>query len=240
MFEDALRFPWQGEDKLETIVIGGVLTLLGVVFVPILFVYGYLVRVIRLSAEDDIDAPPSFGEWGELLVEGLVGFVISLVYVAIPAIVVTVGVVLFFVPVTVVGSGAGDAGGGALAAGGLLLAITVFVLSGVLTLAAAYLVPAAVAAYARTGRFGAAFSPSTVRPIVTSRRYAIGWLVAVAVALLAQIAGSTVSLTGIGAILVPFLTFYGNVAGAYAIGSALRDLPPVTDGPDAPAGQPAV
>lgn len=240
MFEDALRFPWRGEKKVETLLIGGVLTLLGVLFVPLLFVYGYLVGVIRLSLDDDIEAPPAFGEWQKLLVDGLVGFVISLVYLAVPALVVTFGVVVFFVPVTVVGSGAADAGGGgALAAGGLLLAVAVFVLSGVLILAAVYLVPAAVTAYARTGRFGAAFSPAALRPMVTGRRYATGWVVAVAVALLAQIAGSVVSVTGIGAILVPFLTFYGNVAGAYAIGTAVREMPAVEDTPEATASQPA-
>jgi hypothetical protein len=241
MFEDALRFPWTGEKKIETVAIGGVLTLLGVFFIPILFVYGYLVRVIRQTAAEDIEEPPTFDDWGELLVDGLVGFGISLVYLLVPGVVITVGTFLFFVPVSVVGSGAADSGGGLLAAGGLLVAVVVFGLSLVLFLAAAYVVPAAVAAYARRGQFGAAFSPSVLRPILTDRRYATAWVVAVAIAILAQAAGGAVSATGVGAILVPFLSFYGNVAGAYAIGVGISDLD-TGEGSDeeTPAGQPAV
>jgi hypothetical protein len=45
----------------------------------------------------------------------------------------------------------------------------------------------------------------------------------------------------VGAILVPFLSFYGNVAGAYAIGVGISDLD-TGEGSDeeTPAGQPAV
>jgi hypothetical protein len=146
------------------------------------------------------------------------------VYFLVPTAVITAGSVLFFVPVGIAGSGAGDAGGGIVAAGGALVALFVVAVSVVLSLAAAYLVPAAVAAYARTGRFGAAFSPSRLRPLLTDRRYATGWLVAVAITLLAQLLGGAVSATGVGALLVPFITFYGAVAGAYAVGRGVSDV----------------
>ena len=38
MLEDAIKYPWTGEQKLETLVIGGVLGLLGILFIPSLFV----------------------------------------------------------------------------------------------------------------------------------------------------------------------------------------------------------
>lgn len=224
MFEDALRFPWNGEKKIETLLIGGVLLLLSVFLIPVFFVYGYLIRVIRQTDAGEVDEPPVFDEWGELLVEGVVGFGISLVYFLVPTAIVTIGAVLFFIPVGVAGSGAGEAGGGIIAAGGALIALLVVVLSALISIAAAYLVPAAVAAYARTGRFGAAFSPSRLRPLLTDRRYATGWAVAVAISLVAQILGGVVSATGIGVVLVPLLTFYASVAGAYAIGRGISDL----------------
>ncbi len=242
MFEDALRFPWNGEKKIETQAIGGVLTLLGVFFVPILFVYGYLIRVIRQTASGTVDEPPVFTDWKELLVDGFVGFAISLVYTLIPGLVITVGAVVVFGSFGVVGSAAADSGGGGLlAAGGLLLALVIGLVSVVLFVAAVYVVPAAVAAFARTGEFGAAFSPSILRPMLTDRRYASAWVVAVAIAILAQIAGGAASATGVGAILVPFLTFYGNVAGAYAIGVGISELDTFggTD-EETPAAQPAV
>jgi len=241
MFEDALRYPWNGDDKLETLLIGGVLVLLGVFLIPILFVYGYLIRVIRQTAVGNLAEPPVFSDWGDLLVDGVVGFVITFVYFLVPTIVVSIGAVLFFVPVSVVGSGAGDTGGGIIAAGSVLIALTIVALSLLLTVAAAYLLPAAVAAFARTGRFGAAFSASTLRPIVKDREYATAWVVAVAIALLAQILSGAVSATGIGVVLVPFISFYGYVSGAYAIGLGVSDmdLEAVTKDDDA-ASRPAV
>jgi hypothetical protein len=224
MFEDALRYPWNGEQKLETLLIGGLLTLLGVVFVPILFVYGYLVRVVRRVAAGETSEPPPFGEWGELFVDGIAAFVVSVVYFLVPAIVVTAGALLFLLPVTAVEAAGPSAGGGLVAIVGLLLALLGVVVAVVLTFAALYLVPAAVAAFARSGRFGAAFSPSMLRPIAGDRRYATGWLVAVAVSLVVQIVASVVAATGVGAILVPFLLFYGYVAGAYAVGVGISDI----------------
>ncbi|MFB9813453.1 hypothetical protein [Haloarcula sebkhae] len=37
--------------------------------------------------------------------------------------------------------------------------------------------------------------------------------------------GGFASVTVVGAVLIPFLSFYGNVAGAYAIGTAVREVP---------------
>lgn len=242
MFEDALRFPWQGEKKIETQAIGGVLTLLGVFFIPILFVYGYLIRVIRQTASGESEEPPAFSDWGELLVDGLIGFGISLVYTLIPGIVITVAAFIIFGSFGVVGSAAADSGGGGLlAAGGILAALVIVLASVLLFLVAVYVVPAAVAAFARTGEFGAAFSPSVLRPLLTDRRYMTAWAVAVGIAIAAQIVGGVVSATGIGAILVPFLTFYGNVASAYAIGVGISEMDMFAGSDeDTPTAQPAV
>ncbi len=235
MLEDAIQYPWTGEQKLETLVIGGVLSLLGVLFVPSLFVYGYLVRVIRQVSSGETDTPPVFDEWEELLVDGLAVFGISLVYVLLPTVILIGGLFVLLVPVGV-GVGAGSSDGGVFALFGVLLSLAVALLGFAVFLAAFYLLPAAVAAYARTGRFGSAFSPSTVRPVGTDRSYAVAWLVAVVVGFLAQVVGGALTLTLVGAVLVPFVTFYGNVASAYAIGAGVADTPLVTDGSRSTAG----
>jgi len=241
MLEDALTYPWTGEQKVETLAIGGILSLLGVLFVPILFVYGYLVRVIRQVSSGDTDVPPVFDEWEELLVDGLVAFGISLVYVLVPSLVLAVGAVVWLVPGGV-GVGVGGDGGGALAVFGVLVALAVTSLALLGLLVAFYLVPAAVAAYARTGQFASAFSPSTLRTVGTDGRYAVAWLIAVVIGLLAQVVGGALALTFVGAVLVPFVTFYGNVASAYAIGSGVADTPLVGGSRESEpaAGQPAV
>jgi hypothetical protein len=228
MLEDAIQYPWTGEQKVETLVIGGLLSLLGVFFVPILFVYGYLVRVIRDVSAGDTETPPVFDDWGELLVDGLVAFAISVVYFLVPTVILAGGALAWLVPVSV-GTGVGGEGGGALAVFGVLVGLVVLLLGLILAVAAAYLLPAGVAAYARTGRFAAAFSPSTLRAVGTHGSYAVAWLVAVVIGFLAQVVGGLVTLTVVGAVLVPFITFYGNVAGAYAIGEGVTDTALGTD-----------
>ncbi|WP_336339183.1 DUF4013 domain-containing protein [Haloarcula brevis] len=226
MLEDAIRYPWNGEQKVETILIGGVLSLLGVFFVPALFVYGYLVRVVRAVSDGDDEVPPVFDEWGDLLVEGVVAFLISLVYSLVPLVVIGLAIASLVLPVSVVSTASGEPTAG-FAVGGLLLALVVVAVTLVVSLGAAYLLPAAVAAYAVTGRVGAAFSPGTLRAIGGSETYAVAWLVAVVIAIGAQVVGGFATVTVVGAILVPFLSFYGNVAGAYAVGTAIREVPAV-------------
>ncbi|MEF8973981.1 MAG: DUF4013 domain-containing protein [Haloarcula sp.] len=226
MLEDAIRYPWNGEQKVETILIGGVLSLLGVFFIPVLFVFGYLVRVIRAVSDGDDEVPPVFDEWGDLLVEGLVAFLITLAYSLVPLVVIGLAIASFVLPFSVVTTAAGEPTPG-IAVGGVLLALVVAFVTILVSLGFAYLLPAAVAAYAVTGRVGSAFSPGTLRAIGGSRTYAVAWLVAVAIGIGAQVVGGFASVTVIGAVLVPFVSFYGNVAGAYAIGTAVREVPAV-------------
>lgn len=234
MLEDALRYPWNGEQKVETMLIGGVLSLLGVFFIPLLFVLGYLVRVIRAVTDGNAEVPPVFDDWGELLVEGLVAFLISVVYSLVPLAVTGLALASLILPASVVTRTAGEPTPG-IAIGGLLFALVVVVVTVAVSVGMAYLLPAAVAAYAVTGRAGAAFSPGTLRTIGGSRTYAIAWLVAVAITLGAQVVGGLVSATVVGAVLLPFISFYGYVAGAYAIGTAVREIPDIAAEPQTPA-----
>ncbi|MFU1781582.1 DUF4013 domain-containing protein [Haloarcula japonica] len=224
MLEDALRYPWTGEQKVETILIGGVLSLLGVFFIPALFMYGYLVRVIRAVSAGDDEVPPVFDDWGDLFIEGVVAFLISLVYSLVPLVVIGLAIASFVLPASVVTTTGGEPAPG-LSIIGILFALVVVTVTVVGSLGAVYLLPAAVAAYAVTGRVGAAFSPGTLRAIGGSQTYAVAWLVAVAIAIGAQVVGGLASVTVVGAVLIPFLSFYGNVAGAYAIGTAVREVP---------------
>jgi hypothetical protein len=240
MLEDALRFPWKGEQNVETILIGGVLSLLGVFFVPTLFVYGYLVRVIRQVATGDDELPPVFDEWGELLVDGVLAFAISLVYFLVPAVVITVGVLAWILPVGV-GTSVGGTGGNSVAILGVLLALATAAVGLITLLAAVYLFPAAIAAFARTGSFGAAFSPSLLRRIGTDGDYAVAWLIAIVIGIIAQIVAGAVAITVLGLVLVPFVTFYGNIASAYAIGRGIESVPlPDEQSEESATGQPAV
>ena len=128
----------------------------------------------------------------------------------------------------------------------LVVAVPVLALAtaavGLITLlAAVYLFPAAIAAFARTGSFGAAFSPSLLRRIGTDGDYAVAWLIAIVIGIIAQIVAGAVAITVLGLVLVPFVTFYGNIASAYAIGRGIESVPlPDEQSEESATGQPAV
>jgi len=91
-----------------------------------------------------------------------------------------------------------------------------------------YLLPAAWAAYAVTGTFGPAFSPSTLWTVGTDKRYLMGVLLALVINFVAQFAANMVALTIVGILLIPFVVFYGQVASAYAVGAGVADTGLVT------------
>ncbi|WP_277541464.1 DUF4013 domain-containing protein [Haloarcula laminariae] len=236
MFEDAIEYPWRGEQHVETIVIGGVLTLLGILFIPVLFVNGYHVRVIRRVSAGETEAPPVFDDWGDLLVDGLVTLLIGFAYMLVPLVLFLVSWFAIFIPVA--GSGVGGSAGDVFAVLGVVAVLAFMLVAFLVGLAALYLLPAAVAAYAVTGEVGSAFSPSTIRSVGVNKAYLTGVVIAVAINFLAQLAGNVVVFTIVGIVLIPFITFYGNVASAYAIGAGVADTPLCADEPEPDANQP--
>ncbi|WP_324662480.1 DUF4013 domain-containing protein [Haloarcula sediminis] len=236
MFEDAIEYPWRGEQRVETVVIGGVLTLLGILLVPILFVNGYHVRVIRQVCAGESEAPPVFDDWGALLVDGLVALLIGFAYLLVPVVFYLVSWFAFFIPF--LGGSLGGSAGDVFAVLGVIAVLAFMLVAFLVGLAAVYLLPAAVAAYAVTGEIGSAFSPSTIRSVGGNKAYLTGVVVAVAINFLAQLAGNVVVFTIIGIVLIPFITFYGNVASAYAIGAGVADTPLGADEPESATSQP--
>lgn len=172
-----------GAWNLRTVLIGGLLLYYErVVFVPGLFVMGYLMRVLREAEEGP---PPEFEDWFELAVLGVKAQLVWFLYlVAAPAVVVllTVRDVIrqgealqmmvgfLFEPYTYVLTVAEyitqftGVGGGVSSTVLSFEPVLVFVLM-------LYLLPAALRALAEEGRLGAAFAPEEIRAAVTDRSY---------------------------------------------------------------------
>lgn len=234
MLEDALRYPVGSDDRVSTLLIGGVLlavpmfaSLLTVVFGPLglvavlvtlplsLVVEGYLLRVLRSAASHEV-AAPSFTDWGGLFVDGAKLFAVNLAYglvVAVPAVVVGV--------VAGVGLGAVSTGGDGtpnLAAIGtvtLLLAGVVVVLS----FAVAYVLPAAMTNFAVRGRLGAAFDLSTIRQVIFTSDYLVGVLLGF---VLGAVLGGVASLLSAVLVGIPLL-FYAQVVSYYCFGRGFAE-----------------
>lgn len=214
MLEDGLGYPFRGE-WVGRIVIGGALTLLSFLLLPILPVYGYLVRVLA-DTIDGAAEPPEWTDWGDLLVTGIASIVIVIAYAIVPLFVY--GLVVF--GLLGVGTAVGGHAGGYLAGMGvlsmlLLLPVIAFVY---------YLVPAALANYAQGGSFGAAFEFGTIASIVLSVDYLVAFLLPIVVAILLWIVTFLLMITFVGIVLIPFVQFYGQVAIFRMFGLAYRSV----------------
>lgn len=203
---EAIRYPTHRDEWYRTIIIGGVLSIFSFLIIPILIVYGYLIRVIRARL-DGKTTPPVFDEWAELLVDGVKMAIIGIVYLLIPALVAGLtigGALLAFFTGTETGAAAGMLG----LAGG-------FFLSSILAIIFGYVAVAAIVNFARTADIGAAFDFGTLKPILFHSDYAIAWLTAVVVMIVAGIIGGIISVIPIlGFIIAAFVYFYAQVVAA--------------------------
>ncbi|WP_372912048.1 DUF4013 domain-containing protein [Salinigranum sp.] len=235
MIEESLRYLRSSEEWVKTVLVGGLLTLLGVFLVPLFVVVGYYVRVLRGTMHGESE-PPVFDDWGEMLVEGLKGFAIYLVYGLVPGI---IGAVIAFVGIG--GAVAGDSGAAGIVGG--LVALVGFLVALVLGLAAAYVVPAALANFVEQDDLMAGFAFGEIRAVITTKAYAMGWLTAFALLLGAGILTSVLSIVPIiGTIIGVFVTFYAAVAAFYVIGHTWADVHPVDihEEDEMPGQQPAI
>jgi hypothetical protein len=236
MLNESINYLRSSEEWVKTVLIGGVLSLLGFLIVPAILVVGYLLRVLRARMHGE-EEPPVFDEWGDMLREGAYGFAIAIVYGIVPAIIGTA-----LIAVGVGGAVAGGDSGASAFVGGLVVLVGVLVLFA-LSLVVAYVLPAALANYVDTERFGSAFSVSDLRPVLLSGKYAAAWAVGLVVVAVAAFVGTLLNVVPIlGTVVAAFVTFYAIVAAYYCVGTAwgeLQDIEMHDDG-DSPDEQPVV
>jgi hypothetical protein len=221
MIQQSLQYLRNDEDGwVTTVLIGGFLSLLSVLVIPTFLVLGYLVRVVRGTMRGD-EQPPVFEEWSEMFVDGLKAFAVVFVYGLVPgllAAVVVGGSVFTFV----VG---GSAESSSLVGLGMLGLFVGGLLAFALSLLAAYVTPAAVAAFVETDRIGAAFSFGELRPVLTSGTYATAWLSGIAILFAAGLVGGALNVVPpLGMIAGALLGFYAAVSASYLVGRAWGEL----------------
>jgi len=203
---DSFTYPTEREDWLKTIGIGGALLVFSFLLVPLLAVYGYLVRVVRASLADAAE-PPVFDDWEGLLVDGLKAWVIGLAYMLVPLLVAGVTVSGSILAIAT-GSEAGAAAGIAGLLGGLALSV-------LLSLVFGYVAVAALLNFAAEGSLGAAFDFDALADVLLDTDFVISWPVSVLVFLVVGVVASALSAVPIvGSIVAAFPTFYAMVVVA--------------------------
>lgn len=204
MLETALRYPWDDGDGAVTIAIGGILSILSFLLVPVVLIAGYTLRVLGAVAEDEEAPLPAWEDWTGLFVDGLKAVVVTLVYGIGPVLLVALGVLAVLVPFM---------GSVPRFVSLTFVGLTLFALP--LTLLGLYLLPAALVRVATTDRVGAAFAVRSVWRTATTGTYVTGWLYGFGITLLAGVLSSLLAATVIGGVLAPFVTFYAGVSAAY-------------------------
>jgi hypothetical protein len=230
MFNDSINYLKDSDDAARTILVGGLLGILGFLIVPALVVQGYVIHVLRRVSAGDTEAP-TFENWTKLAVDGLKAFAIAFVYVLVPAI---IGVVFV-------------GGGVALANESPAVGGIVAVIGGLLTLVAGlaiwYVIPAALVRFAEKNAMGAAFDYDSLSPILRDREYATGWLLALSVIVVAGVIASVLTaIPLLGWLVAVFVGFYAQVTAAYiyARSYAEADEHRLHDRPEVEDGRPAV
>jgi hypothetical protein len=229
--EESVSYPTENDDWLKIILIGGVLSLLSFLVIPVILVYGYIIRLIRARFDDRAE-PPEFDDWETLLTDGVRAMIILVAYFLIPAIVgaITIGG-------SVLAIATGTRGGAAAGIGGLLIG---GLLTFALGLVFGYVAVAALLNFAREDSIGAGFDFGALRPILVDGDYAVAWLAAVAVFFVTSfITGVVNGVPFIGAVITAFVFFYAQMVAAYlwadgftdAVGGAARSGAAIQSGP---------
>ena len=212
--EAAIRYPSESSNALKTVAIGGVLTLLAFLVVPVVLLAGYVVRVVDRTASGD-DSLPEFDEWGELATTGLQAVVIGVAYGLVPAI-LGGGVVAIGIGVGTDGTPAG-LGVVGIVLGGLLWMV--------LTVGVAYLLPAAIGNFAQQRTLRAGFDIGTLKPIWLSRSYVVVWGTMVLVVVLGGLVATLLNIVPVlGSIAGVFVGFYVAVAAYSVLGREWESL----------------
>ncbi len=212
-----VTYPTNRDDWLPTVVVGGILLFLSVLVVPLVLVAGYVIRVIK-QTQRGIAEPPLFSDVRSLLVDGLRGGIVTLVYLFVPATVAAV---------TVGGAVVSFASGGPVGAtvGRLVVGST---LSGALGLLFGYVGAAALVNFAREDRLAAAVDFAVLKQVLVHEDYASAWVVAlVGFALVSFLP----SIPVIGWILVPFAGFYALVVAGTLVSDGFAAAIESTDVP---------
>lgn len=202
--------------------------------VPLVFLAGYALRIMRQAIDGEEVALPAWDGWGKLGAEGLRGGLVTLAYLA-PAIVAYVaGLGLYMAGVYAAVPYSYDTRYGAVAGlvplfGALAVFFVAIGISMLLLLVGGIPLPAALAHYAARGRLSAAFHVREWWPILRANPlgYLLSWAMVAGLLTIGYYAYMITVYSGILCCLAPFVLapawYYLVVVGAALFGRTYRE-----------------
>jgi hypothetical protein len=196
---ESIKYPTTDKDWIKKVVIGGIL---GMIPIVNFIVQGYYLKIIKGSIENK-SGMPEWEDWGNLFIKGLLVFIISIIYMLIPIIVISISVGGTIMAAVSGGTEAMVAAIGAAAGG--------FIIGFILMLIAFLLLPMALAIYAKEESFGSAFRfGEIIRRILSNLGSYI--LVYIVIIVLGVIVGIITGILNIipflGVVIAIFTNFY--------------------------------
>lgn len=215
MLEDGLSYPFNSDNTIAQHLIGGVLWVFSFLLIPAFLVAGYYMDAMRSVINGD-DAPPSFGEWGRYMRDGVFAVLVVLAYSLIP-------VLVFAAFVVFSGIFGGATGNEELS---VFFIIAVVLPMTVLYFLATYFLPGAIAHVVNKESPVAAFSFGELKKLWFSKTYLIATLIYIIGGFIITIGFWIVGLVtfGLAFLLYPFFLHYYYLFGVYVFAEAYRDV----------------
>ncbi len=224
-----LRFPFRGPEWEDRFLIGSVLCLAGlaVPVLPVLFIYGYALEIMRRVMKGEEPGLPPWQEWGRLFIDGLRALAVAFVYL-LPGTVVYFGGIGFYSLATLTMVFRNQE-----PPFGLFLLVVAVLFLGLLAGSILYLLggiplPAAVAQFVAEDRLAAAFHVRRWWTVLRRRgwEYLAAWLLLLGIAVVMYLVLTLLTYTGclcwLGYILTAPLAFYLTVVAAALFGEVWR------------------
>ena len=92
---NAIKYPFSDFSKIFIL---GIFLILSFLIIPGFLYLGYLFRTLKTSV-NGLDELPEFGEWGEMLIDGLKVFFVLLVYTILPLTLIFIGMWASLIPI---------------------------------------------------------------------------------------------------------------------------------------------
>jgi hypothetical protein len=189
----ALKYPFQTPEAPGRFIVGSALLLLSlfIPIIPTLFVFGYVVRVMRGVIRGEEPALPEWNNWGQLGADGLRSLVTAAVYLG-PGLVIMLGgwclyLLMYLGGFSLINQSRHSAGAGlaiVLIMGAVAVLFLSLFASWLLTLIGGIPLPAALAHMAAREKLGAAFNVFEWGAILSADKwgYLIAWVVTLGLA----------------------------------------------------------
>lgn len=186
-----LKFPFESKEWIVPFIIGTALIFAGMIIpiIPLIFVYGYLASVMRMSINGEVMSLPAWNNWGRLFKDGLRSLAVGAVYLGPGIIVSMIGfsayLVLFIASIALTPESSYDTTStglvGLLMMGAMgILFLSMFV-GTILLIAGTIPLPAAIGHFIANDRLTSAFHIREWGRIIKKDKwgYLISWLIVV-------------------------------------------------------------